>query len=101
MVLEQEKIVPLIHERIISIPINELVTTPQLIEVPKLVNLVHYKEVPVAVPVREERVESRIVQDVISVEKIVEKPIEIEISREKIKEVVKEIKSIVKEETIK
>lgn len=54
-----------------SVPINELVTTPQLIEVPKLVNLVHYKEVPVDVPVREERIESRIVQDIVSVDKTV------------------------------
>jgi hypothetical protein len=43
VILEQEKIVPIIHERIVSVPINEIIKTPELIEVPRIVNLVHYK----------------------------------------------------------
>ena len=51
--LEQEKIVHEIHEKLVEVPINQIVLSPQIIEVPKLVNLVHYKEIAVDVPVRE------------------------------------------------
>jgi hypothetical protein len=56
-----EKIVPIIHEKIVTVSINELITTPELISVPKIVELVHYKEIPVEVPVREERLQTTIV----------------------------------------
>jgi hypothetical protein len=39
--------------------------------------LVHYKEVPVEVAVREERIESRIVQNIVEVEKKIEVPFEV------------------------
>lgn len=51
--LEQEKIVHEIHEKLVEVPINQIVLSPQIIEVPKLVNLVHYKEIAVDVAVRE------------------------------------------------
>ncbi len=56
IILEQDKIIHQIHEKIVEVPINQIVTTPQLVEVPRIVNLVHYKEIAVEVPVREERV---------------------------------------------
>jgi hypothetical protein len=46
---------------LVSIAINEIVETPVLIEVPKIVNLTHYKEIAVDVSVREERLETVIV----------------------------------------
>lgn len=64
VVVEVEKIVPLIYERVVSVPVNEIVTTPQLIEVPKIVHLTHYKEIPVEVPVREERMQNTIVEQI-------------------------------------
>lgn len=44
--------------------INELISTPELIEVPKIVNLTHYKEILVAEPVREQRLETRIIEQI-------------------------------------
>lgn len=44
-----------------EIPINQIVLAPQVMEVPRLVNLVHYKEIAVDVPVREERVKRDII----------------------------------------
>lgn len=61
IIIENDKIVHQILEKIVEVPINQIVTTPQLIEVPKLVNLVHYKEIPIDVPVREERVKRDVV----------------------------------------
>jgi hypothetical protein len=45
----------------VDVPINQIVISPQVMEVPKLVNLVHYKEIAVDVPVREERVQRDII----------------------------------------
>ena len=71
VIIEQDKIVPIIHEKIVSIAINELVTTPELIEVPKIVNLTHYKEVLVGEPVREERMHEVIIEVIKPVDRTV------------------------------
>lgn len=52
-------------------------------------------------PVREERIESRFVQDTIEVEKRIEVPFNVEVTREKIKEIVNEVKCIVNKEIVK
>lgn len=82
-------------------PVNQIVTTPQLIEVPKIVNLVHYKEIPVDVPVREERIKRDVVEEIKEIEVVREVPVEVEICREKLKEVVSEVKQFLTSEVVK
>jgi hypothetical protein len=59
--VQTEKIVIEIRDKIREIPINEIVLSPQLIEIPKIVKLTDQKEVAVGVTVREEYVKRDVI----------------------------------------
>lgn len=58
-----------------EVPVNQIVFSPQVVEVPKVVHLTHYKEIAVDAPVREERVKRDIFEQIKEVEVFREVPV--------------------------